>query len=45
MRKKPIIAGAVLIAVLLLGSIFFIITRPSIPAITVRHIHQERSIR
>ena len=41
MRTKPIIAGAVIIAILL--SIVFITARPSLPSITVRHIKSVRS--
>ena len=43
MRKKAIIAGAILIAILLLGSILFIGAPPSSPPITVRHIKSVQS--
>ena len=43
MRTKPIIAGAVLIAILLLTTIVFITARPSPSAITVRHIKSVQS--
>lgn len=43
MRTKPIIAGAVLIAILLLITIGFVTARPSSPAITVRHVKSVQS--
>ena len=43
MRKKAIIAGAVLIAILLCITILFIVARQSSPTITVRHVKSVQS--